>query len=59
MLSLVLHYKWKAHFTQFALDLLPAVGRDGLIVPGGTLSVEPLFQAIEMDVLHGSIAHAR
>lgn len=49
----------KAHFAQFTFDLLPAIGRNFLAVSGGPLPVEPLLEAVEMDVLHCSITHAR
>lgn len=54
----MLHDEGKAHFAQFALNLLPAVGRNAVTMPGGSFAIEPLLEAVHVDILHSSIAHA-
>lgn len=48
----------EAHFTQFALERLPAVGLDAVALLLGPLGIEPFSEAFKMNVAHGTGAFA-
>lgn len=58
-LTFVKDRKGQSKFAQFALDLLPTVGANVSGDSGSTFAVKPLFQALNVNRLHGASAHAR